>query len=246
MTTPAEPEGEPKARSMGCLLRTLVTLMVLIGAVVAAKIGYDWYHRDYTITREDDGQVITKVVQATFARASALKVGSVSGTVQSSATDVRGGGWLRSDKVVKAPFTVDYFIDLSTMGPDKYRWDADNRRLTIDVPDITVARANVDESAVTLDETRGLFVTRDAAATLARKVSAFAQRAAQQEAQKPERIKAARDNARQAVKDLIGSAVAAAKMENVEVVIAFPSERRGDGERWDQSRSLQEVLGNGQ
>ncbi len=244
MTAPGDPVATPRPRSMGCVLQTLLSLILLVGLGVAAKVGYDWYNRDYTITREDDGQAVTKVVQASFARASALKVGSVAGTVQSSATDVRGGGWLTSDKIIKAPFTVDYFIDLSKLGDNQFRWDAASRRMTIEVPDIVVARANVDESAVTLDQTRGIFVTRDAAATLARKVSASAQRAAQQEAQRPERVKAARENARRAVQQLIGNTLSAAKLGDVEVVITFPSERQPDGERWDTSRSLEEVLGN--
>lgn len=236
MTEDAKPQGR--------VMRTLFAVALLIAAAFVAKIGYDRYQRDYVITQEEDGQAVTKVVQATFARASALKVGSVSGTVQSTATDVRGGGWLRSDRIIKAPFSVDYFIDVSTLGADSYQWDAARRRITIDVPDVTVARANVDESQLTVDETHGLFVTRDAAATLARKASSFAQRAAQQEAQKPARIKAARDNARRAVQQLIGNALTAADMGNIDVVISFPSDRLDDAERWDESRSVRDVLGN--
>jgi len=228
---------------LGAVLSGAAAVLLLIAAVFAIKLGYDRYTEKYVV-EQDDGAAIDRVVGATFARAAALKVGTLSGTVQSTASDVRWGGWLRSGKVVKAPFTVDYFIDVAGLSGGRYHWDRDRRELMVEVPDVTVARANVDESALSVDTTTGLIVTREAAAAMARTVSAKAQRGAQAEARKPEHIAAARENARRALGDLLRGALGAAQLGDVAVVVRFPFERAGDDERWDTTKSIAEVLAN--
>lgn len=217
---------------------------LVIGALVLAKIAYDRYDESYVVERRDDGQAVSEVVRATFAKASALKVGSLSGTVQSTATDTRGFGMLTSDRVMKAPFSVDYFVDVSRLSGRDYRWDEATRTLTIAAPDVTVGKVNVDEAAQTLAQTRGLFVTRKAGEELARRTSIGAQRTAQVEAQKPERIMAARENARAALRNLLGGPLQAAGLGDVKVVVTFPYDRRGPSEQWDTSRSVEDVLAN--
>lgn len=225
-------------------IRIALAIVLLVAGLAAVKLGYDRYAETYVVARDDDGAAIDRVVRATFAQSAALKVGTLSGTVQSTASDVRWGGWLRSDRVIKAPFTVDYFVDVARLSPRDYRWDAARRRLTLQVPDVTVARANVDESALSVNVTRGAIVTRGAADALARQVSLDARRTAQREAAKPDHIAAARATARRGLARLLGGALAAARVGDVEVAIVFPFERRGDGERWDTTRSIGEVLGN--
>ncbi|MEG3123050.1 DUF4230 domain-containing protein [Sphingomonas sp. GB1N7] len=222
----------------------VVAILAIIVAVVIAKVGYDRYSEKYTIERRDDGVAVDRIVRATFSNASALKVGALSGTVQSTASDVRGFGMLASDKVVKAPFTVDYFVDVSGVSGADYKWDQANRVLTILSPDVVAAEPNVDESAATVSQTRGLFVTRAAGEALARQVSIGARRTAQAESRKPERIAAARENARRALAKLLGGPLEAAGIGNVRVAVVFPYERQGTREQWDRSKSIGEVLGN--
>lgn len=227
------------------ILSVVVAVVAIVAAILVAKIGYDRYAERYTVERRDDGVAIDRIVRATFSNASALKVGSLSGTVQATASDVRGFGMLASDKVVKAPFTVDYFVDVSRMGGSDYAWDANTRTLTILAPDVAAADPNVDESGATVSETRGLFVTRAASEALARQVSIAARRTAQAESRKPERIAAARDNARRALARLLGGPLEAAGVGDVRVAVVFPYERAGTSEHWDTSRSVGEVLSNG-
>jgi hypothetical protein len=226
-------------------IATLVAAIIaIVFAVVIAKVGYDKYSEKYVVERRDDGVAIDRIVRATFTGASALKVGSLSGTVQSTASDVRGFGMLASDKVVKAPFSVDYFVDLARMDASKYRWNQADRVLTIMAPDVTVGAPNVDESATSISETRGLFVTRAAAEALARQVSVGARRTATSEARKPERIAAARENARRALAKLLGAPLEAAGIGNVRVAIVFPFEAAGPDERWDTSTAPEDVIVN--
>jgi hypothetical protein len=234
------PQPQPN-RPIAAIVAAVLAILV---ALVIAKIGYDKYTEKYVVERRDDGAAVDRVVRATFTGTSALKVGSLTGTVQSTASDVRGFGMLASDKVVKAPFSVDYFVDVAALGGRDYRWDEKTRVLTILAPDVTVAVPNVDESATSVSETRGLFVTRAAAEALARQVSIGARRTAQAEARKPERIAAARENARRALTRLLGGPLQAAGIGDVRVAIVFPFERSGSSDRWDVSNSPQDVLAN--
>ena len=227
------------------IVGAIVLLALLVAAAFWGKAAYDRYTTDYVVERRDDGQAVTKVVRATFSGASALKVGALSGVVQSTASDTRAFGMLTSDRVVKAPFAVDYFIDVSPLAETDYRYDPGTRTLIVDAPDVTVGRANVDEAAATVGQTRGLFVTRGAFEKLAQRVSAAAQRSATVEANKPERLAQARDNARRALRDLLAPPLTAAGAGDVRVLVTFPYERPArDRERWDQSRSVEEVMSN--
>ena len=71
------------------------------------------------------------------------------------------------------PFSVDYFIDVSHIGPDDLEWNERTRTLIVNAPDVKPARPNVDEAARTLVRTNGMFVTRKAAEELSRRTSAL-------------------------------------------------------------------------
>jgi hypothetical protein len=185
---------------------------------------------------------VTQVVVATLRGTSALKVATVSGVVQSSAADTRLGGLLSSDQIIKAPFSVDYTLDLRGLRPDDLRWDPAARRLTIDAPDVTVAAPNVDEARRTLVRTRGLFVTRGAAEELQRRTALGAERAARAEANRPERVRQARDHARRALERLLSAPLSAAGLRVASVEVRFPDERNRSREQWDMSRPPAEII----
>lgn len=231
--------------SPGQLVGGALALALLVLAAFGGKALYDRYTEDYVVTRQvDDGRAVTQVIRATFARASALKVGSLNGSVQATASDRRFAGLLTADRVIKAPFSVDYFIDVSRLGEADYRYDPNTRTLVVDAPDVTVGAPNVDEARRTLSQTRGLFVTRGAFEQLSQRVSLAAQTSAATEANKPERIAQARDNARRALRALLEAPLAAAGVTDARVLVTFPYERRGPAERWDVSRTPEQVLAN--
>lgn len=228
-------------RSVGAAL----AIALLIVAAFVGKALYDRFTDHYVVAQADDGRAVTQVVRATFSRASTLKVGSLSGSVQATASDARLGGMLKTDRVVKAPFTVDYFLDVARLTPADYRFDPATRTLVVDAPDVTVGPANVDEANRTLSETRGVFVTRGAMDNLSRRASAAAQASAQAEARKAERLAQARDNARRALRDLLGPPLAAAGVDDVRILVSFPYERTDRTRRdWDRSRTPEQVLAN--
>lgn len=227
-------------------IRLAVAVVLLLTLGIGGWMLWQRYEERYTVTTEpDSGQAVTRIITARLSGASALKVASLSGTLQATASDVRGFGWLRSDQVVKMPYSVDYFVDVGGIGEGQLSWSADTRTLVVDAPDVTVARPNIDEAARTLIETHGMYVTRDAAAALSQRVSAVAQARAEREARSPERLAQARELARAGLARLLAAPLAAAGEGDVRVVVTFPAERGArNGERWDVSTPPAEVLGN--
>ncbi len=239
-----EPTAVKARRPLRPVLAWFAILFGIAGLVFGARYVWHRYSERYTVERDDTGAALTKIVAARFAGASALKVGTLNGIVQATASDVSGFGMLHSDKVVKAPFSVDYFIDVSKLGQRDLAWNAQSRTLVVDVPDVSVGAANVDEAARTVSETRGLFVTRDAADRMARVVSRRAQTASATAAARPEHLALARQNARKALGDLLAAPLAAAGHGDVRIVLVFPWEGRRSPEHWDRSRNLDDVAAN--
>ena len=227
------------------LIGAALALLLIAGAVWLGRIAYDRTVDSYVVERTDDSRAVTQVIRATFSRASTLKVGSLTGSVQATASNARLGGVLKTDRVVKAPFAVDYLLDVSRLTAADYRFDPVTATLVIDAPDVTVGTANVDEARRTLSETRGLFVTRGAMDALQQRASAAAQASAAAEARKPERLAQARDNARRALRDLLAPLLAAAGVADPRILVTFPYERTDRRrQQWDRSRTPEQVLAN--
>lgn len=217
----------------------------LAALVLAGVLAYDRYRERYAITADAGGDAVTQIVSARLAGESSLKVASLTGTVQSRATDIRGFGMLRSDQVVKMPYAVDYFVDASRIGPGEVEWDAKTRTLIVSAPDISIAKPNIDEGGRTMVQTSGIIVTRRAAEALSQQVSVNAAAKARSAAMAPERVAQAREYARAALASLLAAPLRTLGQGDARVIVTFPPERRrADGERWDVSRSVEEVIGN--
>jgi hypothetical protein len=227
-------------------VRWLVALAALAVVVAAAVWVYGRVTERYVETKsEAGGPGVSQIVSAKLTGMGQLEVAELSGIVQATASDIRGFGWLRSDQVVKMPYSVGYFVDLSKVGADDLTWDADARTLVVDAPDVTVAKPNTDEGRRTLVKTSGLFVTRAAGEALSRRTSLHAEAVASKEAHSPERMAQAREHARRAVADIMAKPLAAAGFAHARVIVTFPPERTDD-RRWDVTKPIPEVLANAQ
>ncbi|TPG07226.1 DUF4230 domain-containing protein [Sphingomonas oligophenolica] len=224
------------------LIAIVASVLVAALVVAAAVIGYRTYTERYVV-KTDDGLAVAQVVQATLTGASDLKVSTLSGTVQSTASDTRGMGMFTSSRVMKAPFAVEYFVDVSGLDARDFAWDPATRTLIVNAPAVRVGAPNIDESRTYLDKTSGVFVTRGAMAALQRQASVRADRIAAAEARKPEQIAQAQANARHALAALFRGPLAAAGLD-AKVVVRFASDSARDGTRWDQSTSLEEIFAN--
>ena len=218
-------------------------LILIVGG--AMLVGWQRYNRDYVVAVEDDGSAVTKIIAERIAGTSSLKVSELSGVVQSTARDVRGFGWLKSDQVVKMPFSVDYFVDLRALGPGDLEWNEKTRTLIVNAPDVMPGKPNLDEANRTLVRTSGMFVTREAGEALSQRVSAHAQARAEATARSAERMARARDYGRAAIGKLMAVPLGAMGYGDARVIVTFPPERPGRaGERWDVTTPVNEVLAN--
>lgn len=225
--------------------KAVAGLVLLAILVVGGVVLYRSWNERYVVTEAKDrsGIAIAQVVAATLSKSGDLRVSRLSGTVQGVGSDTRGFGMLTSRRVMKAPFEVDYFVDVGALSPRDFRYDAQRKVLLVEAPDVRVARANVDEGKSYIDQTSGVFVTRDAMAAMQRQASAGATRVAAEEARKPENLIAAKRNARAAITALFEAPLAAAGLD-ARVEVRFAGDPVRDGERWDVSRSLEEMLSN--
>ncbi len=219
--------------------------LLLIAALVIGA-GIWWTARQAEERRVEEelaqAQGIVRVLSATFSNKAALKVGEVNGTLDVTVVDQGAVPFLRSSQKSTIPYSVGYTLNLSQVGADDYRWDPNGRTLTIRVPLVTPEAPNVDEANRAVAGTSGVFVTRGAATNLARRASQLATAKAGEVANEPANLAAAQKNAEKVVADLARTPLEAAGLGPIDVRIVTPASGVRDGERWDVSRSIEQVL----
>lgn len=235
-----EPDRRMTMRDGVELTKIIVGLALTAALMVATIAGYRYFTQNYTVSKDKQGRAEAQVVAATLYGRNELRVSRLSGTVQGVGQTSRLWGWLTSSQVVKAPFTVDYFLPLGELTLRSFRYDADRRVLFVDAPDVAAERANIDLAQTTLNQTRGLFVTTGAMAEMARQVSASAARVAAERANSAENMQKSRAHARTALERLLQGSMRAAGLD-VRVEVRFPDERRSS-EQMDRTAPLSEVL----
>jgi hypothetical protein len=220
-------------------------LLLLLLAV--ALLGF-FAWTQYSARREAENKLgldASRIVSVQFTDRAQVKVGELAGQVTARGTDKGFMGMLSSETVAVLPYAVDYHVDVSGLAAGAYRWDRETRTLTIDVPDVTVGKPNIDEAEARVQQ-KGVFISRRASQELARQVSQRAEARSAQEAQKPEHLNKARENARAVLTNLAQGPLTAAGIDGVRVAVRFPWEPKGagnDGEQMDRSRRVEDVLG---
>jgi len=172
-----------------------------------------------------------------------LVVHRLSGTV-STVRKVRGGpgDLLWAELRVKQPYTQSYFVDMKSLTLKDYMWDQDTRTLTVRVPHVVPDQPNIDSSKQVVAQS-GPIITRDMQARVRRSIAEGARKQVTDGARRPEIMLVATRAARSAISSNLEKTLAAVGVPGVEIVVRMPSdEARGDGERWDVSRSIDEVL----
>ncbi len=226
--------------------RRLSRALIALALAGVAVLGFLAWHGQ---RRADDAEAnlpfeTAKVLNATLVPSAALRVSTLRGELVVTAADPGFAGLLPSTQKRVMPYAVEYFIDLGAMGAAHYRWDADGKAMLVELPDVTLAAPNIDETRAQGSAASGIFLTRDALDRLHQQLSARAVSVANAEAAKPENLDKARANAREAVLRLTRAPLAAAGLGSVSVIVRFPFERQGAiGKRWDESSPLDVILG---
>lgn len=140
-----------------------------------------------------------------------------------AADDERLFGMLKSRQVAVIPARVDYTLDLSNMDRSRMTWDADGRKLGVVLPPLQLSKPNLDEArAQYLRE--GVWITRDAQASLTRHNTLLAERLAAQQAANPALLELARGAARDAVRQNLAIPLEVAGFGAVTVSVRFDGE----------------------
>jgi hypothetical protein len=219
--------------------------LLLVALAVLGGLGWWLNHRAEERRVEEElaqAQGIVRVLSATFSNKAALKVGEINGTLDVTVVDPGAVPLLRSSQKATLPYSVGYTLDLSGIGADDYRWEPKARTLTIRVPLVSAEPPNIDETRRAVAGTQGIFVTRGASTNLARRASQLAAAEAGRIAAEPANLVKAQENAATVVAGLARAPLDAAGLGPITVRVVTPASGVRDGERWDVSRSIEQVL----
>jgi hypothetical protein len=215
----------------------LLAIILLIGAgYLLAR------YEDRQEQKEVERSSIDQLVVALRENRNRLEVHRLSGTV-TTRREVRGGpaDILRGELTVRQPWSVAYFTNMAELGLDDYAWDERTRTLTVRAPAVRPDPPNIDESRQLVAQ-NGFIITRSMQNELREGVARGARGQAVAEANKPQNLAAATEAAREAIARNLQQPLAAAGLNDVRIVVRTPAEGSSDGERWDVSRTIEEVL----
>ena len=213
--------------------------------VVLVAIGWFVFQRQQAAQEARSvGIEVSRTITASFAGKNALKVGTVSGDVLSNSNTTTFFGTMPVVQRNRAPYSVDYFVDLSKLSAANYRWNATTRTMSIDVPDVTIAAPNINGAKAAIVQ-QGVYISRGAGITLQQQAAERANAAARKTAQDPKYIAQARANARIAIAQLASAPLKAAGLGTVRVAVRFPIDPKPTSvaqEEWDRSTPVAEIL----
>ncbi len=225
--------------------RSLVVLLVVV-ALAVVGLGVWW-----TVTEAHDGQekaemdaglASARVISATFEKVGDLRVGQLRGTA--IARSKYDGIIFNSEQRTRAPFTVDYYMDLSKLTVADYRWDRDTKTMFVELPTMTIGNPNVDMRKAEIEQD-GVWISAIAGRELQKLATVRLQSAAAEAGRRPRFVQQARENGRSTMESLVRAPLQAAGIGNVNVVVRYAGERNGeslDHERWDTSTPLEQIL----
>ena len=148
-----------------------------------------------------------------------------------------------TQKTLIMPGSVRYEVDLAKLTPRDVAWDAETRTLAVRLPPVEVDGPQIDLNQIREYGSGGVLTTfTDAEA----KLDVANRRAGQAELLRQARATAmigmARDATRRAVERSFALPLRATGID-AKVSVRFADEGERNGERWDVSRSLEDVLG---
>lgn len=237
-----DPRNVTHSRPAGSTLQALFWGLLAIAVLIGAGYYFARYE-DRQEQREVQESDIDRLVVALRENRNRLEVYRLSGTVTTK-RETRGGigDILKGEMAARQPWSVAYFIDMGDLGLEDYVWDERTRTLIVRAPAPLPESPNIDESRQIVAY-EGPFITRDMQTQLRRGVAIGARQQAAREASRPENMAAASRAAREAIARNLQGPLKAAGLGNVNVVVRAPTDgSSSDGERWDVSRSIAEVL----
>ena len=203
---------------------------------------FAWYQYERAKKYQDQIDLAaTSMLHEIFTSKRDLRVGQLSGVIVANS---EYKGWvLQPSQQTKAPVTINYLIDLANIRKNDMHFDAKSRRLTVRIPDVSIESPNIDFMRAEVKQ-KGLWIGRGAGIVMQREAIRRIVDRANQRAQDSKNINHARQQAVEFVSKLVKSPLEAVGYGPVDVEVIAPWNKQASDERWDTTRSLQEVLGN--
>jgi hypothetical protein len=151
---------------------------------------------------------------------------------------------LSTQKTLVMPGMVRYEVDLAKLEQRDVEWDDATKTLTVTLPPVEADSPQIDMTQIREYGDNGLLARfTDAEKTMDSANRAAAQQELIKQARDPMPLGLARDATRRAVERSFAMPLRAAGID-AKVTVRFADEARPSTERWDTSRSLDEVMGN--
>ena len=220
--TAVEPHRD---RSNASLARVQAVPWLIVIALLAATAWLSWRAFFY----EEEGDIVGSAMLA-FERQNSLNVFSSRFEVVAESVSTPSLGPLEIDalqsrQAMIVPATVDYRLDLSQMTREDFAWDPEAETLAVTLPPLRISRPNVDEARARLF-TDGVYVSRDASASLSASNSRIAERKAAEFAKNQQILDMARAAAKDAIRQNLTIPLQVAGYGDVSVTVRFANEQQ--------------------
>ncbi|RDC59196.1 hypothetical protein HME9302_00381 [Alteripontixanthobacter maritimus] len=140
-------------------------------------------------------------------------------------TSLAGFDLMKSRQASIIPATVEYRVNLASVGRDRIAWDEATETLDVTIPQLKISRPNLDEGAARVF-TEGTYVSRNAAQSLSQSNSRQAERRAVEFAKNPEVLALARTAAKDAIRQNLAIPMQVAGYGDVKVNVRFDGEEK--------------------
>lgn len=227
-------------KAWGCLkyLGLLLALVIVVG-------GGFWFLGD-TLKRQFAGPTPETVAQASLqGLREQNRLSTFAARYVAVVTSKQSRLGMTAQKTMIMPGMVRYEVDLAKLEQRNVEWDAANKRLTITLPPVEVVGPDVDIDNIREYDNGGILINvTNVGATLTDANRKTGQAELVRQAREEMPMKLARDATRRAVERSFAMPLKAAGLD-ASVQVLFPNERGStDKERWDVSRSVDDVLAN--
>lgn len=220
--------------------KLLYVVPILLLVIFLGKCAADKFEQRRIDEEIATAEGLAKVVSETFKDEFEVKVANVSG--MQDVTSVNYGWLFKTKQRALLPYSVDYFLNLSKLDRSDLRFNPTARVLVVRVPEVTVAQPNVDEAKIKILNREGWFRSTKAGENLARRASKLAERGARKSASDPAKLEKAREHARTKIGTLLRLPLESAGLQDVKVVIHFPTEGNIDPSYLDLSVPYEEAI----
>ncbi|MDN3646191.1 DUF4230 domain-containing protein [Pontixanthobacter aestiaquae] len=212
----------PKPEKQKSLARIQAVPWLIVILLIAATVWLFW--RAFIF--QEEGDPVGSAMLA-FEKQNSLTVFSSRFEVTAESTNTTSLGPINlaeSRQAAIIPVTIEYRVNLASVGRDRIAWDADTETMDITLPTLKISTPNLDEARKKV-YTEGVWVSRGASENLSRENSLQAEEKAAAFAKNPEVLALARQAAKDAIRQNLTIPLQVAGYDDITVNVRFDGEK---------------------